>query len=205
MDNLDVIAESLFRKQCDFVMGVAKINQLPSFDLNEVAFAGRSNVGKSSLLNALLWRRNLARTSKTPGRTQEINFFNLYQKIMLVDLPGYGYAKVSKTKSIEWNETIQLYLKGRQQLKRVFVLVDSRHGLKENDSLIMDLLDKSAVPYQIVLTKIDKILPCDYEKTIELVQQKIANRPAAHPNVIATSSEKQHGMLDLRKEIFLFT
>ncbi len=198
-------AESLFRKQCNFIMGAAKTEQLPDYELPEIAFAGRSNVGKSSLINALLNRKRLARTSKTPGRTQEINFFNLIDKLLIVDLPGYGYAKVSRSTKNSWNKTIRLYLKGRAQLKRVFLLVDSRHGIKEVDNSIMDLLDEAAVSYQIVLTKIDKIKGSDLDILIKDTEIKLAKKhPASHPIILASSSEKNLGLENIKVEAASF-
>ena len=149
----------LFAGACDFVAGAATVAQLPPLGLPEVAFAGRSNVGKSSLINALTGRKALARVSHTPGRTQQINFFSLADRLMLVDLPGYGYAAVSKQKVANWTGLIEDYLKGRPQLKRVCLLIDARHGLKETDKAAMELMDSSAVVYQVVLTKADKLKP----------------------------------------------
>jgi GTP-binding protein len=155
--NVSARAAQLFRQPAVFVKGVVDVGGLPDGDMPEVAFAGRSNVGKSSLLNALLGRQGLARTSNTPGRTREVNYFLLGERLHIVDMPGYGYARASKTLVRGWNQLIQDYLRGRTQLKRVFLLIDSRHGVKENDSATMELMDKSAVSYQLVLTKIDKL------------------------------------------------
>jgi len=147
----------LFAQECKFVAGAASLEQIPLLKLPEVAFAGRSNVGKSSLINAITGRRTLVKISSTPGRTQQLNFFNLADKLMLVDLPGYGYAKQSKVKVAAWNQLIRDYLRGRPNLRRVCLLIDSRHGIKPNDIEIMELLDDHAVPYQIVFTKMDKV------------------------------------------------
>ena len=147
----------LFNKRCDFVLSVANLNQLPHDDRVEIAFAGRSNVGKSSLINALFGQKKLAKTSATPGRTQQLNYFNLNDKLYVVDLPGYGFAKAPKDIVKSWQKLINTYLVGRASLRRVFLLIDSRHGVKKIDEEIMDMLDKAAVTYQIVLTKIDKI------------------------------------------------
>ncbi len=149
----------LFARECRFVMGVAQLDGLPEITAPEVAFAGRSNVGKSSLVNALTGRRTLARTSHTPGRTREINFFLLGERLMLVDLPGYGYARASKTSIRDWTALVRGYLKGRPNLRRVCLLVDARHGFKDSDRAVMAALDEAAVSYQIVLTKIDKTRP----------------------------------------------
>jgi GTP-binding protein len=194
-------ANHTFSQACTFVLGAAKESDLPHTDLPEFAFAGRSNVGKSSLINAVLSRKTLVKTSKTPGRTQQINFFDLAQKIMLVDLPGYGYARVQKTKILDWNHLINDYLRGRVQLKRVYFLVDSRHGLKPIDLKTMQMLDEAAVSYQIVLTKIDKIKKPEQEQVLKDTVLAIKKRPAAFPEVILTSSEKKWGLEDLRVSI----
>lgn len=194
-------ANHTFAQECLFVLGASKEAHLPNTDLPEFAFAGRSNVGKSSLLNAVVGRKTLVKTSKTPGRTQEINFFELAKKIMLVDLPGYGYARVQKTKIQDWNVLINNYLKGRVQLKRVYFLVDSRHGLKPIDLKTMEMLDEAAVSYQIVLTKIDKIKQAEQDEILRQTEEQIKKRPAAFPKVIVTSSEKKWGLEDLRVSI----
>ena len=149
-------AEAQFLKPCTFMLSVAKLEQLPDADLDEIAFAGRSNVGKSSLINALFNQKKLAKTSSTPGRTQQLNFFNFDGKLYLVDLPGYGYAKAPEKMVRQWQAVLKTYLRGRPNLRRVFLLIDSRHGIKDEDSEIMKMLDISAVPYQIVLTKTEK-------------------------------------------------
>ncbi|MGB1540320.1 MAG: ribosome biogenesis GTP-binding protein YihA/YsxC, partial [Rickettsiales bacterium] len=197
-------ARKLFAGQCQFMWGAATIEQLPPMGLPEVAFVGRSNVGKSSLINALTGQKALARTSHTPGRTQQLNFFDLGGKLMLVDLPGYGYAKVSKTQVANWTALMKRYLAGRQVLHRVCLLVDSRHGLKPSDLEMMDMLDIAAVTYQIVLTKMDKLKPGQRKARIEEVQKALATRPAAHPEVMATSSVAKEGMDALRQALSAF-
>lgn len=188
----------LFLTRAEFVKGVVALPHLPDTDMPEVAFAGRSNVGKSSLLNALTGRRGLARTSNTPGRTQELNFFNCSSRLMLVDMPGYGYAKVSKTEREAWSKLIRSYLRGRPNLRCAFVLVDSRHGLKENDLEIMKMLDETAVAYRVILTKSDKIKPAELDKVVEETTLALKKRAAAFPDVLPTSSEKGPGILELR-------
>ncbi len=191
-------ARRLFAGSCDFTAGVASLAQLPAADIPEVAFAGRSNVGKSSLLNALTGRKALARTSHTPGRTQQLNFFSLGGKIALVDMPGYGYAKVSKKQRGDWQKLIRDYLRGRPTLRCAFVLVDARHGLKESDIEIMKMLDETAVAYRIILTKTDKADPPELEKTIVEIETALKKHPAAFPSVILTSSHDGRGIEDLR-------
>lgn len=188
----------LFAKECRFVIGVARAEGLPSGELPEVAFAGRSNVGKSSLINALTGRRTLARTSNTPGRTQQLNFFDLGGRLMIVDLPGYGYAKAPKGEVDRWNRLIRLYLKGRVGLRRVCVLIDARHGLKASDRQVMDMLDEAAVTYQIVLTKIDKARAGELAKRREEIAAETAKRAAAFPEIMETSSVKGTGIAELR-------
>lgn len=191
----------IFAGACDFVMGVAALAQLPDPLSCEVAFAGRSNVGKSSLLNALTGRKALARTSNTPGRTRELNYFNIAGALYLVDMPGYGYARAEKRLIEKWNALIRGYLRGRASLRRVFILVDSRHGLKAGDLETMDLLDETAVPYQIVMTKADKVKPEPLAAVIAGVTKALAKRPAAHPDIHLTSSVKGDGIAELRAEI----
>ena len=200
----------LFARGCEFRLGVVNVDALPPADRPEVAFAGRSNVGKSSLLNAITNQKALARTSNTPGRTQELNFFMLAPGLQahglegaawLVDLPGYGYARESKTKIAAWNRLLEQYLRGRPNLRRVFVLVDSRHGLKANDLAMMDDFDRTAVSYQVVLTKSDKINHTALAAIIEKTHNALSKRVAAHPEIIATSSEKALGIDDMRGAI----
>ena len=184
----------LFGGPCEFMLGVVAMDGLPEAGPAEIAFAGRSNVGKSSLLNAITNQKNLARASNTPGRTREINYFNLGDQMRLVDLPGYGYARASRKETQKWVALMKEFLRGRAPLRRVCVLVDSRHGLKPSDIEVMDMLDVSAVNYQIILTKIDKIKPSGVPIVVEAVKKAIIRRPAAHPIVHATSSEKGTGI-----------
>ena len=191
----------LFAQDCRFVIAVAGLNQLPPGTLPEVAFAGRSNVGKSSLVNALTGRTTLARTSNTPGRTQQLIFFDLGGRLMLVDLPGYGYAKVSKSVVEAWNRLLRAYLKGRVGLRRALVLVDSRHGLKPSDREVMTLLDDAAVPYQVVLTKVDKITQPAMTATVAETEAVLKRHPAAYPAVRTTSARSGLGIAELRAEL----
>ena len=188
----------LFAGECRFVIGVARIDDLPAGALPEVAFAGRSNVGKSSLINALTGRKTLARTSNTPGRTQQLNFFDLGGRLMLVDLPGYGYAKAPKGDVDRWNRLIRLYLKGRVGLRRLCLLIDARHGMKASDRQVMDLLDEAAVAYQIVLTKADKLKAGELVQRCADIAGEIAKRAAANPEIIATSATRGDGIAGLR-------
>jgi GTP-binding protein len=194
-------ARVLFAGQATFMMGAVKMDGLPPPDMPEVCFAGRSNVGKSSLINGLVGHKKLARASNEPGRTREINFFVLADKIRLVDLPGYGFARVSRSAANKFQDLGRAYLRGRPNLKRVYLLIDARHGLKEVDKEALDALDLSAVSYQIVLTKADKIKPAEAAALVVKTQAQIAKRPAAFPRVIATSSEKGDGLPELRAEI----
>jgi GTP-binding protein len=193
----------LFAGDWKFVWASPSIETLPPMAGVEVAFAGRSNVGKSSLINALTGRNALARTSHTPGRTQELIFFDGPDSagLRLVDMPGYGYASAPKTQVASWTKLIHQFLLGRATLARVYVLIDARHGIKKNDEDVLTLLDKAAVSYQIVLTKTDKIKPAGLPKLIAQTMEKIRKRPAAYPDVIATSSEKSEGLDELRQAI----
>lgn len=195
-------ARKLFSGSADFVLGCASLNQLPPGDRTEVAFAGRSNVGKSSLVNALLGRKALARSSAEPGKTRELNYFDISQgAFYLVDLPGYGYAKVSRTQSEAWMKLTRQYLRGRASLKRVFLLVDSRRGAMPPDLEMMDMLDQSAVNYQIILTKVDKLKKGEADKVLAKTEAVIKKRPAAHPFIRMTSSVKGVGLPELRADI----
>ncbi len=191
----------LFAKECTFVAGAARIDQLPPGHLPEIAFAGRSNVGKSSLVNALTGRRTLARVSNTPGRTQQLNFFDLGGRLMLVDLPGYGYNQAGKSVAAGWSRVIEDYLRGRPELRRVCLLIDSRHGLKPVDEEVMKILDQAAVIYQIVLTKVDKLKPAALAETTASVAAGGARHVAAHPVIMPTSSEAKTGVAELRAEL----
>lgn len=192
---------SIFLKQCEFVMGGADLEALPPTTLPEIAFSGRSNVGKSSIINALTGRKTLVKVSNTPGRTREINFFRLAERLMLVDLPGYGYAKAAKKDVARWTRLVKAYLSGRRNLRRVCLLIDSRHGIKDVDREIMDALDDVAVSYQIILTKSDKIKPAELIKVQDAAYIAIKRHPAAHPLIIATSSETKDGIDVLREEL----
>ena len=194
-------AQVQFRRPCTFMLSVAQLEQLPEADLDEIAFAGRSNVGKSSLLNALFGQSKLAKTSSTPGRTQQLNFFNFDNKLYIVDLPGYGYAKAPENLVKKWQAVLKAYLKGRPNLRRVFLLIDSRHGIKTEDLEIMKLLDTSAVAYQIVLTKADKISAADLLKVQQSSAEIIKKHAAALQDIIVTSSEKKIGLDICRAEI----
>lgn len=191
----------LFAGACDFVMGAVREDQLPPTDLAEIAFAGRSNVGKSSLINALTGRKALARTSNTPGRTREVNFFDLGGKLMIADLPGYGYARASKTSIDNWTDLIERYLKGRRPLRRVCLLIDARHGLKDSDRAAMKLMDAAAAVYQIVLTKSDKMKDAPRARLIAAIQTELGEHTAAHPHICATSAVKGAGIPELRAEL----
>lgn len=185
-----------------FVLGCAALHQLPPGDRSEVAFAGRSNVGKSSLVNALVNRAKLARSSSEPGRTRELNYFDLGEgQLWLVDLPGYGYAKVSRTQAEAWMKLTRSYLRGRSSLRRVFLLIDSRRGIMSPDEQMMGMLDKSAVTYQIVLTKSDKVKKSELETVLAKTEDALKKRPAAHPHVHVTSAEKGYGLEFLRSDL----
>lgn len=195
----------LFAAECGFVAGAATEDRLPVIAIPEVAFAGRSNVGKSSLINALTGRNTLARTSNTPGRTQQINFFELgggsQGRLMLVDLPGYGYAKAAKTSIAQWQGLTLDYLRGRPNLRRVCVLIDSRHGLKDTDQETLQLLDRSAVPFRVILTKTDKIGPNTLAETVAAVEAALKKHPAAMPEALASSAAKGYGVAEIRADL----
>jgi len=188
----------LFSQPTDFLKGVVGMDGMPPADRMEVCFAGRSNVGKSSLINALTGRKSLARTSNTPGRTQEINFFTLSESHYLVDVPGYGFANAPLPVVKKWQTLLKAYLSGRASLRRVFLLIDSRHGVKSVDEEIMELLGRSAVTFQVVLTKSDKPKKNDLEKVISETGRIVAKYPAAYPEFVLTSSEKGDGIPTLR-------
>ena len=183
------------------MLGVANLSQLPDADRPEIAFAGRSNVGKSSLVNALTGRKTLAKTSATPGKTQQLNYFNLAEKIYMVDMPGYGYAKVSKTLVEDWVRLIKAYLKGRPSLRCCFILIDSRHGLKDSDKELMTMLDEAAVSYRIVLTKTDKVKDQALEKVASDIKAELSKHAAAYPDILSTSAHQGMGVDDLRAVI----
>lgn len=191
----------LFAGNCDFLKGVVAMDGLPPADRLEVCFAGRSNVGKSSLINALTGRKSLARTSNTPGRTQEINFFELGAEHYLVDVPGYGFANAPVAVVDKWQRLLKAYLSGRPSLRRVFLLIDSRHGPKKVDEEIMALLSSSAVTFQVVMTKADKIKKSELDTSFQKVQTSLQKFPAAFPEVVITSSEKGDGIATLRSVI----
>ena len=191
----------LFARDVNFMLSAVSLDTLPLARLPEICFAGRSNVGKSSLINALTNRKGLARASNTPGRTRELNYFNIDERLFVVDLPGYGYAKASKSDIAKWTKLTREFLFGRASLRRVFLLIDSRHGTKESDIELMNMLDETAVTYQIVLTKIDKIKKNEIDKVHIKTSALIAKRPAAYPNIILTSSEKKSGLDELRSTI----
>lgn len=188
----------LFAQSCDFFWGAEREDNLPPIGLPEIAFAGRSNVGKSSLVNALTSRKTLARVSHTPGRTQQLNFFNLGQKLTLVDLPGYGHAQVSKKKVVGWHQMIGTYLRGRVSLQRVCLLIDGRHGLKENDVAVMEMLDTAAVNYQVILTKADDCKNELLDQIILETTQRLKKHAAAFPEIVVTSSRNGRGVEELR-------
>jgi GTP-binding protein len=194
-------ARKLFARETKFMMGAVAMSGLPDADLPEVAFAGRSNVGKSSLINAVTGRLHLARASNEPGRTREVNFFVLDERLRLVDLPGYGFARAGRGEVKKFQNLGRDYLRGRANLKRAYLLIDARHGLKPVDAEAMDAFDVAAVSFQVVLTKADKIKPAEVEAVVADTLKKIAKRPAAFPRVLATSSEKGAGIPELRAEI----
>ncbi len=194
--------QALFASPPRFLMGVANLRQLPEPFMVEIAFAGRSNVGKSSLINALFNRRDVARVSNTPGRTRELNYFTLADgALAMVDMPGYGYAKASKALVKKWQALVRDYLRGRPGLRRVFILIDARHGIKPQDEEAMALMDETAVNYQVVLTKTDKVRKDALDKLLEKMSAQLARRPAAHPEIHATSARKKQGLDELRAAI----
>ncbi len=191
-------ARLLFARGAEFFFAAAKVGGLPPITLPEIAFAGRSNVGKSSLINALTGRRALARISNTPGRTQQLNFFNIDDRLTLVDMPGYGYAAVGKEKVAAWTGLIHDYLRGRASLARVYVLIDGRHGIKDTDKPVFDTLDKAAVSYQVVLTKADEMKKSEIEPRLEATREALKRRAAAFPEVLLTSSETGAGIDEMK-------
>lgn len=197
-------ANRLFAGDCGFVAGAATEAQIPKLLLPEIAFVGRSNVGKSSLLNALTNRQKLCRVSGTPGCTRQINFFSLRDRLMLVDLPGYGYAKVSRSEVSGWSKMILNYLKGRPNLKRICLLIDSRRGLLEKDEKLMEILDEAAISYQLIFTKTDKLKGGQIKQIIQDASKRASRHTALHPSIITTSSETKAGIEDLRMELTPF-
>jgi len=194
-------ARKLFVGPCEFVAGAASFESMLAISLPEVAFAGRSNVGKSSLVNALTGRTTLARTSSKPGHTRQINFFNLAGRLFLVDLPGYGFAQVSRSMKETWQDLASSYLRGRPTLKRVCLLIDSRHGVKESDHETMKNLDRAAVSYQLILTKVDQLKAAEIPRALASAEAAARKHGAAHPEVLPTSSETGFGIAELRSEI----
>jgi GTP-binding protein len=191
----------LFAKPCEFIAGVADLGRLPPAGLPEVAFGGRSNVGKSSLINALTGRRQLARTSQTPGRTQQINLFDLGGRLVLADLPGYGYAQAPKDTVAAWQRLVRRYLRGRSPLARTCVLIDARHGFKDVDREFMTMLGDAAVAYQVVLTKADQLRAGEVPDLLATLQAELARKPGAHPTLLATSARSGQGIERLRAEL----
>ncbi len=191
----------LFAQVCRFVVGAAKASQAPGTHMPEIAFAGRSNAGKSSLINALISRKDLARASRSPGRTRQINFFDLGGRLMLADLPGYGYARAPKGEVERWTAQVEAYLAGRRPLARVLLLIDARRGILGPDEPVLDLLDATATPYQIVPTKCDKVKKADLAALIGGIEADFPGHPACHPDIIATSSRKGTGIPELRAHI----
>ncbi len=191
-------ANRLFAQPVTFLLGAARLEQVPDTGLPEIALAGRSNVGKSSLINALLGRKGVARTSNTPGRTQQLNFFDLAGRLMICDLPGYGYAQAPKDQAAGWAKAVNAYLKGRRQLRRTLVLVDSRHGLKPSDHAVMAMLDAAAQPYQVILTKADKVTPGMLDRLMGEIGGELKSHAAGHPEILITSARKFNGVEALR-------
>lgn len=194
----------LFRMDCQFVAGAASQESLPPESLPEIAFIGRSNVGKSSLVNALTGRKTLARTSQNPGHTRQLNFFNLADRLMLVDMPGYGFARVSKSQKGEWDLMIRHYLLGRTTLRRACLLIDARRGPMPSDEEFMELLDDTAVIFHIVLTKTDALRPAELKEVLQKTEKTIKSHVAAHPVLVATSAETGSGMLELQEQLAPF-
>lgn len=199
-----IASSSLFLKPCRFVAGAATVESLPEATHPEVAFIGRSNAGKSSLINALVGQKALARISQNPGATQQLNFFLLADSLMLVDMPGYGFAKVSKQQKGEWDGLIREYLVGRATLKRTCLLIDARRGVLPADEAFMELLDETAVSFQIILTKTDLLAPAELSDLLQALKKTIQSHPAAHPTPIATSAKDKAGIEALREELAAF-
>lgn len=195
---------NFFRKPCQFIAGAATIESLPPVSLPEIAFIGRSNVGKSSLVNALVGQKALARTSQNPGATQQLNFFNLGDGLIIVDMPGYGYAKVSKQQKAVWDDLIRAYLLGRTSLKRACVLIDARRGIMDTDHAFMDMLDETAVSYQLVLTKTDTLKPKEINSVLQSTAEAIKSHAAAHPDILITSAQTRQGIDTLQEQLYPF-
>lgn len=197
-DQLEEKARKLFAQPCHFMLGVTTLAQLPDETLPEIAFAGRSNVGKSSLVNAMTGRKTLARTSHTPGRTRQLNFFNLADCLRIVDMPGYGYARAPKRDIQEWHDLIYAYLRQRPNLRKLCLLIDARHGVKPGDLDLMAMLDSAAVPYTIILTKRDKVTAAFLEKTHQEILVMLGKRAAAAPEIYISSARKKQGIAAIR-------
>ncbi len=200
-DDAIEFGRKLFSRPCTFVMGAVAISTMPGTELPEICFAGRSNVGKSSLINAMTGQKGLARTSDTPGRTQELNFFRIDDRLSICDLPGYGYARAPKDRVKKWTSLVKSYLRGRPNLRRVLLLIDSRHGIKDSDREIMAMLDDAAVNYQVVLTKTDKPKAAELDALVEKTTAELKTHVAAHPVLMLTSSEKNRGIAELQAEL----